>query len=103
MLLTCTERDFLLGNREFTKAQKRYLRCRLNKKVKEFVSNELTILQDKGYLVGTVAASSNGGFSLVRILPQTWHYHENSDYNNKENSGPGAIWTLDPRHVKAVS
>jgi hypothetical protein len=59
LLLTSTERDFLLGNREFTKTQQRYLRCRLNKKVKEFVSNELTILKDKGYIVGTIAASSN--------------------------------------------
>ena len=60
LLLTCTERDFLLGNRDFTKAQQRYIRCRLNKKmIKEFISNELTILQDKGYIVGTIAASSN--------------------------------------------
>ena len=59
LILTSTECDFLLGNREFTKTQQRYLRCRLNKKVKEFVSNELTILKDKGYIVGTIAASSN--------------------------------------------
>jgi hypothetical protein len=59
LILTSTECDFLLGNREFTKTQQRYLRCRLNKKVEEFVSNELTILQDKGYIVGTIAASSN--------------------------------------------
>lgn len=78
LLLTCTERDFLLGNRDFTKAQQRYIRCRLNKKIKESVSNELTILQDKGYIVGTIAASSsgvaaccNGGDSLVRIPPRT--------------------------------
>jgi hypothetical protein len=45
-LLTNTERDLLLGNRDFTKAQQRYIRCRLNKKVKEFIANELPILQD---------------------------------------------------------
>jgi hypothetical protein len=27
--------------------------------IKEFISNELTILQDKGYIVGTIAASSS--------------------------------------------
>ncbi len=78
LLLTSTERDFLLGNREFTKAQQRYLRCRLNKKIKEFVSNELTILQDKGYIAGTIAASRNGVAaccngrdSIDTISPQT--------------------------------
>ena len=43
--------------------------------------------------------------SLVRIAPQTWlnDYHESVKEREKESSGPGAIWTLDPRHVKAVS
>ena len=50
---------FYLETGNLLKPQQRYLRCRLNKKVKEFVSNELTILQDKGYIVGTIAASSN--------------------------------------------
>jgi len=36
LLLTRTELDFLLERREFTKPQKRCIRSRLHKKVKEF-------------------------------------------------------------------
>jgi hypothetical protein len=61
----------LLGKRDFTKAQQRYIRCRLNKKIKEFVSNELTILQDNGYLVGTIAASSNVAASCNAYADKT--------------------------------
>ena len=58
----------MLGKREFTKPQKRYLRrSRPNKKIKKFASTELNLLQDKGYLLavaanssGSVAASCNG-------------------------------------------
>ena len=52
LLLTRTELDFLLERREFTKPQKRCIRSRLNKKVKEFADNELPILIEKGLLDG---------------------------------------------------
>jgi hypothetical protein len=52
MLLSRTELDFLLERREFTKPQKRCIRSRLNKKVKEFADNELPILVEKRLLDG---------------------------------------------------
>jgi hypothetical protein len=42
--LTPTEKAFLDGTRQFTNAQKRYIRCRLNKKLSHF-DKELTELQ----------------------------------------------------------
>jgi hypothetical protein len=48
--LTRTELDFLSESREFTKPQKRCIRSRLKKKVKEFTDNELPILIEKGLL-----------------------------------------------------
>jgi hypothetical protein len=41
LLLTHTELDFLLERREFTKPQKRCIRSRLHKKIKEFADKEL--------------------------------------------------------------
>jgi hypothetical protein len=91
LLLTCTERDFLLGNRDFTKAQQRYIRCRLNKKmIKEFISNELTILQDKGYIVGTIAASSNVAGCCSLGLRNT----------NKSSAGSGNFVSPFPPHQR---
>lgn len=52
LLLRLTELDFLLERREFTEPQKRCIRFRLNKKVKEFAENELPILIEKGLLSG---------------------------------------------------
>jgi hypothetical protein len=52
LLLTHTEVDFLLERREFTKPQKRCIRSRLNKKIKEFAQKELPILIEKGLLDG---------------------------------------------------
>jgi hypothetical protein len=50
--LTHTELDFLLERREFTKPQKRCIRSRLHKKIKEFAVKELPILIEKGLLYG---------------------------------------------------
>jgi hypothetical protein len=59
-IINAVELDFLQSKREFTKSQQRYNRYRLNKKIKEFLSNELTILQDNGFLTTTVAADCCG-------------------------------------------
>ncbi len=63
MLLTRTELDFLLELREFTKPQKRYIRYKLRRKVKEFLCNELPLLRQKGYIIDTISdvAASNYG------------------------------------------
>jgi hypothetical protein len=67
LLLTYTELDFLLGKKEFTKPQKRYLRSRLNKRIKEFASTELKLLQDNGYLLA-VAANSSGRLQQAAVV-----------------------------------
>lgn len=59
-LLTRTEKDFLLGTREFSKGQQHYTRYRLNKKLKVFVNEELGILQEKGYLLNVIVVNSSG-------------------------------------------
>jgi hypothetical protein len=60
-LLSKTEIALLSGPREFTKSQVRCIRCRLNKKVKDFVDNELPILIDKGLLPEKIVMG-RGGF-----------------------------------------
>ncbi|MDQ3854579.1 MAG: hypothetical protein M3299_17305 [Thermoproteota archaeon] len=59
----------------------------------------MTILQDKGYIVGTIAACSkgvaaccNGRATLVRILPPI-----SDNERAKEKNGPDVIRTHDPR------
>ena len=52
LLLTPTELDFLLERREFSKPQKRCIRSRLHKKIKEFEDKELPLLIEKGLLYG---------------------------------------------------
>jgi hypothetical protein len=97
MLLMRIEFDFLLDKRVFIKPQQLYIRCRLNKKVRAFLSSEFTILQDTAYIVGTIAASSNNWNSLVRIQPQTCDKH--LSYENTTTtktmlkSGPSGIRT----------
>jgi hypothetical protein len=88
-LLTNTELDFLVGKREFTKPQKRYLKCRLSKKVNDFVNNELLLLQKKGYLLlplSSVAASCNGnsdnGSSIAACC--------NAELTNSNKNGAGS-------------
>ena len=48
--LTQSEREFLLGKREFTKDQQYYIRSRLRKKVKTFFGIELPLLDERGFL-----------------------------------------------------
>lgn len=65
LLLTRTELDFLFQGREFTKPQKRCIRSRLNKKIKEFANNELPILVEKGLLDLTREVEPKGSDSLL--------------------------------------
>jgi hypothetical protein len=44
--LTPTEKQFIDGSTQFTNAQKRYNRCRLNKKLQQF-NLELTVSQQR--------------------------------------------------------
>jgi hypothetical protein len=55
--LTPTEKAFVEGTRQFTKAQQRYMRCRLNKKLR-LLNMELTELQKR---CSNVAADERAG------------------------------------------
>jgi hypothetical protein len=98
-LLSPVEHDFLVGNRQFTKAQQRYIRYRLNKKLKKLTPAELALLQDRGFLTATtttVAAAANshaaaasrdgcnGWSSLVRIP-------SDNGVNQRENKVVGRV------------
>ncbi|MDQ3967623.1 MAG: hypothetical protein M3275_04410 [Thermoproteota archaeon] len=50
--------DFLLDNKESTKAQQENIRCRLNKKVKELLGTKLQILRAKDYYTARTAAAN---------------------------------------------
>lgn len=52
MLLTQTERDFLLKRREFTRDQQYYIKSRLVRKIKVLFGTELPLLDERGYLAG---------------------------------------------------
>lgn len=51
--LTPTERAFLEGSRQFTNAQKRYIRYRINKKLK-YYNMDLEALQRLSVIAATV-------------------------------------------------
>ena len=94
-LLTNTELDFLLGKREFTKPQKRYLKCRLSKKVNDFVNNELLLLQKKGYLLlplSSVAASCNGNSDNGSRIAAC----RNAELTNSNKNGAGSGNSVPP-------
>jgi hypothetical protein len=111
MFLSKAERDYLL-DRDRASHDYVCVKSRLNKKMKVFVDQELSLLLSKGYLMG-IAEFRNIAENckvqedgLVRI-PQTG---DKRSYNNSilakiitKGSGPGEIRTPDPRHVKAVS
>jgi hypothetical protein len=65
MPLMRIELDFLLDKRVFSKAQQLYIRCRLNKKVRAFLSSEFTILQDTAYIVGTLQPAATIGIAWL--------------------------------------
>lgn len=70
-LLTQTERDFLLGKREFSKEQQYYLKSRLLKKVKALYGTELPLLDERGYLA---ACSKNlaAGYKVLEDKDGRW-------------------------------
>jgi hypothetical protein len=78
----------LVARREFTKPQKRFIKSRLNKKVKDFADNELTILVEKGYLDVTefrnVTENCN---ALVAQLAERGFDYDDDSYDN-ENKSP---------------
>lgn len=104
--LSKTEVAYLSESREFTKAQQRCIRYRLNKKLRLLgVSNFSESVSDLRDAASELRDGSENLLSrwssLVRI-PHEIGIIE-SDNNDKKNGGPDVIRTRDPRHVKAVS
>jgi hypothetical protein len=104
----------LTANSEISGGYSRVIKSRLQKKIEVFVSQELPILVEKGYLdvtefrSGSVAENCNNAkaeSSLVKILPQTGDkqlsYDNTITKTTIKSGGPKGIRTLDPRHVKA--
>jgi hypothetical protein len=60
LFLSKTERDFLLNTgREISKTQQRYIRYKLRRKLKQFYGVEQPLLNEKGYIMTSVAANTN--------------------------------------------
>ncbi|MFL6487246.1 MAG: hypothetical protein ACJ71D_11135 [Nitrososphaera sp.] len=57
----------MLERREFSKPQKRCIRSRLNKKIREFADNELPILIEKGLLDGKGFEPTNPATTIVGL------------------------------------
>ncbi|MDQ3903756.1 MAG: hypothetical protein M3247_08975, partial [Thermoproteota archaeon] len=65
IFLTETERDFLLGRREFTRDQAYYTNSRLIKKIKAFYRTELPLLDEKGYLLAACRKNLAAGCKVL--------------------------------------
>ncbi|MDQ3851903.1 MAG: hypothetical protein M3299_03605 [Thermoproteota archaeon] len=81
MFLSRTELDYLTSKRQFGDDYGYTIKCRLQKKLQQFTSQELPILLQKGYL--------------------TEFRKPDLTENCKIQNGPGEIRTPAPRHVKA--
>jgi hypothetical protein len=89
-LLSPVEEAYLNGTRDFTKAQQRYIRYRLKKKLR---------LLDESRDAAAAAAAMllRLESSLVRIPLSDIPCNKREE----RSSGPDVIRTRDPRHVKA--
>jgi hypothetical protein len=107
----------LEGNHNFSKTKQRYLRYRINKKLK-LQGQGLTSIgipidvssshrDDAATPQQQPRRSRDGGSSLVRIPIDSSELSLESsngyEVKDKRSGGPAEIRTPDPRHVKAVS
>ena len=119
MLLSQTEKEWLLGNEKLSEGYERKIKSAIKKKIQNFQKFELPLLI-KNRLLGYphVTESFNNGtknsngnnscfrsnYSIIDNLPVESTKIFQNDYQKCENfNGPNAIRTRDPRHVKAVS
>jgi hypothetical protein len=97
-LLTQTERDFLLGQREFTRDQRYYIKSRLIKKIRALYGTELPLLDEKGYLaacskVFSLGSGGDGGVSpsLVGRGIATGADDANNVVSEEKSAGSGNL------------
>ena len=107
MLLTRTELDFLLERREFTKSQKRCIKSRLHKKVKEFANKELPILIEKGLLDGkgfepTVPTASVVGRGRIELAAHATDYTTNNLKRSLDIAGAASSNLAPPKRTSTI-
>lgn len=118
MLLSQTEREWLLGNNKVSKGYERKIKSGIRKKIDNFKKFELPLLIQSGLITypvvtescNNVTKYSSGHNSLNKsVYDIIDDFPINSFKNFQYNSetfkyyGPDVIRTRDPRHVKAVS
>ena len=60
-LLSQAERVLLSGRKELSKTQRRYIRYKLRKKIKEFYNLEPPLLIENGYITADIVAANSYG------------------------------------------
>jgi hypothetical protein len=99
-LLSKTELEWLLGNKQLTSSYNRKIKSQIRKKLENFENFELPLLLEKGLLsLSSVTKFGNGVTKYSNIQNQSYC----SNHNLSIKYGPDVIRTRDPRHVKAVS
>ena len=101
LFLSRTEIEWLSGNKQLSTSYNRKIKSQIKKKIMNFEKFELPLLLEKGLIsLPTVTKYGN----VVTKYSNT--PNQSSSYNDNLStifSGPNAIRTRDPRHVKAVS
>ena len=119
MLLSQTEKEWLLGNAKLSKGYERKIKADLKKKIENFQKYELPLLIKSGLLdlqnvtkfSNSVTNYSNDANRLLKFDSEIINnfaseFNKKFQYNSQNYanlSGPDVIRTRDPRHVKAVS
>ena len=103
-VLSPTEQAYLNNSKEFTKAQQRYIRCRLRKKLRllneELRSCNVAADQRAGCNAAATAPASSSRFprfeTVVAQLAERGFASYN-EQNNNENESKSPRWDLNPR------
>jgi hypothetical protein len=118
MLLSQTEREWILGSLKLSKGHERKIKSAIKKKIENFQKFELSLLIRKGILdypdvtkiSNTVTKYSNtpNGLNILNYDNFNFAINNMKNYqfngsNFKNFGGPDVIRTREPRHVKAVS
>ena len=99
-LLSKTELEWLLGNKQLSSIYNRKIKSKIRKKIENFENFELSLLVEKGLLsLSIVTKFSNCATKYSNTHNQIYSSNDNSSIKY----GPDVIRTREPRHVKAVS
>ena len=99
-LLSKTELEWLLGNKQLSSSFNRKIKSQIRKKIENFENFELPLLVERRLLfLSTVTKFSNGATKYSNTQNQIYSSNDNLSIKY----GPDVIRTREPRHVKAVS